>query len=62
MTRSGAVAKNGTGHMYAVCAVQAASQQRFVDMLRHREELTSAMTPPPARRPGAPYTSHRLIS
>ena len=35
------------------CVLQAAAQGRYVEMLRHQEALTSAMTPPPARRPGA---------
>lgn len=36
----------------AVVHVQAASQGRFAEMLAQQAELTAAMTPPPARRPG----------
>lgn len=31
--------------------LQAAAQGRFAEMRTQQEELTSAMTPPPARRP-----------
>ncbi|CAK0739001.1 hypothetical protein CVIRNUC_001123 [Coccomyxa viridis] len=33
--------------------VEAASQGRFAEMLAQQAELTAAMTPPPARRPGS---------
>ena len=41
--------------------VQAASQGRFAEMLAQQAELTAAMTPPPARRPGDHHSALKSV-